>query len=164
MMVEPSTKREGRSERTEWLKTLGTLPTAYADNPEPMQLLKEARACYAEGLMMATVLASAAHVEHTLAQELELRGLKAPGAHMSFADAITAARKIFKHEIVCDNMDRLRLVRNPLAHRKPDGHKHSIHTRLRDENRHPDLILQDDAKLALYVMHGLFFATLRQME
>ena len=61
-------------------------------------------------------------------------------------------------------MNALRLVRNPLAHRKPDGHKHSIHTRLRDENRHPDLILQDDAKLALYVMHGLFFATLRQME
>ena len=114
---------------------------------------------------MATILAAAAHVEHTLAEELELRGIIARGDSPSF-DALVkhaGANHLFRPDVLT-KIDSLRLVRNPLTHRKPEEHAHAIATRFRAQERHPELILEEDAMLALEVMHGLFFATLRPFD
>lgn len=157
---------EEKAERATWLASLGTLPSAYMGEMEPMQLLREARACYVEGHFMATILAAAAHVEHNLAEELELRGIVASGGSLSFDKAIAAAHDndLFRDPDVRAKIDALRLMRNPLTHRKPAGHVWTIATRFRQQKRHPMLILEEDAMLALEVMHGLFFATLRPLD
>lgn len=161
-----STPEERKIERRRWLAGLGALPNAYGGDIEPMHLLWEARACFVEGLFMTTILAAAAHVEHTLAEELELRGIVASGGSVSFDKAIAMAREsnLFADPDVLAKIDALRLVRNPLTHRKPEGHAHSILTRIRAQKRHPELIMAEDAMLAVEVMHGLFFATLRPID
>ncbi|MDM0022188.1 hypothetical protein [Variovorax saccharolyticus] len=162
----PALAADARAERTAWLDLFGPLPSAYMGAIEPMTLLREARACYVERHFMATILAAAAHVEHTLAEELELRNLVASDGSLSFDRAIAIAHvnNVFAHPDVRAKIDALRLVRNPLTHRKPDGHAYAIATRFRAQKRPPWVILQEDAMLALEVMHGLFFGTLRPFD
>ena len=118
------------------------------------------------GPVLATILAAAAHVEHTLAEELELRGIVSPGASPPFERMIAMARGhlVFRPSDMLDKIDALRLVRNPLTHCKRAGHELAIGTKFRAQKRHPTLSLEEDAKLALEVMHGLFFATLRPFD
>ena len=66
---------------------------------------------------MAAILAAAAHVEHTLAEELELNGIVRNGDSLSFARAIELARthSLFRDPAVLERLDKLRLVRKVAA-------------------------------------------------
>ncbi|MDR6861035.1 hypothetical protein [Variovorax guangxiensis] len=89
------------------------------------------------GPVLATILAAAAHIEHTLAEELELRGIVNPGASLPFERMIAMAREhlVFRPSDMLDKIDALRLVRNPLTHRKRAGHEHAIGTKFRAQKR-----------------------------
>ena len=88
-MTAITTESERRAARIAWLDGLGVLPSAYMGAIEPMHLLREARACFVAGQFMAAILAAAAYVEHTLAEELERRVAERPIDRMTrLAEAV----------------------------------------------------------------------------
>ncbi|MFM9428257.1 hypothetical protein RCH10_004719 [Variovorax sp. GrIS 2.14] len=155
-----------RAARFAWLDKLCAVAPAHDGDYEPLRLIREALACYLDGYIMAANLTTAAHVEHTLVEELRRRGFvpvkASPILHGAIASA--SANKLFADPEVLEKIDHLRQVRNPLTHRKVDGHKHSVMRRSRAPKRAPELILEDDAPLGLEVTHGLFFASLRPFK
>lgn len=152
--------REARSERIVWLSEMPSLPTAYVGRFEQLQLLEEVRQCFVNGNYIAVLLAATAFAEQTLIEELEMRQHQGPRRNLG--SAIESARHagILPNDLL-DRTDKLRLVRNPFGHYRPEGDPDAVVTRYRARSVHPVTVLEEDAKLAVRVVFEMFLGTLR---
>ncbi len=153
-------RRIERTARIRWASQYD-IPAAVIFGPvEAMNLVREARECFVDGHFIATLMLATALIEHVISEELVYAGKAKYG--MSFASAIELARKdgLFPGELL-NTADNLRALRNPFAHRKPDDHQYTLGNRYLAEKRHPQLLLEEDAKASLVVMYACFRHTLR---
>lgn len=156
--------REDRADRLIWLSQFQTeFGLITSERLEPLSLLEEARVCFVNGNFIAALLVATSYIEQVLVSELEAQSIG--GSRETLQKAIETARlaNLFTPELL-NGADQLRLIRNPLVHRKPYGHVHSLSTRFRAQDVHPNTILEADAKLALELMYGYFHSTLHRMD
>jgi hypothetical protein len=155
-------QREARVDRIVWMAAHNHRPNLILGNPETLQNLQEAAAAYREGQFVSVILLALAVIEHELVEELVDRRLA--GFDASLVEAIRHARK---HQVLdgalLDRVDKLRLIRNPFAHRKPPEHPHTYGNRYTARRMHPKKLLEEDAQEAFQVMHLVFRALLKPM-
>jgi len=152
-------RRTGRAERIRWVSQYDSSTGMIMGEVELMNLLREARECFVDGHYIATLVLATALIEHVIAEELERAGNGKPA---SFEQAIKTARRgsLFPEALLAA-ADRLRILRNPFAHRKPAEHEHTLGNRYISQRRHPRLLLEEDARSAIVAMYGHFKHTLR---
>lgn len=146
--------RVDRAARIEWISQYDVRPgRIFAGRVEFMSLLSEAHDCFVSGHNIATLMLATAFIEHLLMGIL-IDANKAKHGLM-FEEGIKIARKdrLFSNKLL-DEADRLRLVRNPLAHLKPDSHVHRIGVRYRADKCHPNQIAAEEARKAIVAMYG----------
>lgn len=149
-----------RAERIEWLAQHESHPAAYFGAVDTLRLVEEARVCFISGHFVAAVLLSTSFVEHTLADELNELGL------IKGKPTLERMIKLAREHLglpsdLMDHADRLRELRNPFTHRRPETDPDTLGNRFLSAKTHPDTILETDAKLALRVMYELFRNTLQ---
>lgn len=154
-------RRIGRAERIEWLSLHESQPSVMFERTETMRILQEARETFVDGHFVASLLLATSFIEHTLAEELQL--LQHAKGSLSFVEALklASAHKVFPEDWII-RAEALRLKRNPFAHLKEAGNKHTMGARYRELRMHPVAMLESDAKDALDLMYNLFVATLRE--
>lgn len=152
--------REERARRLEWLAPHMGGPGAISGAVEALALLEEARVCFIQGQFIATLLVATSFIEHTLAEELE--GEFPLKKRPTVEDLIKAARtKLSVPVDLLDRTDRIRRLRNPYTHLRPTNDPDRLGNRYREERRHPNAVMEDDAKLAISTMREWFMLTLR---
>jgi hypothetical protein len=154
--------RAKRAERILWASKFKPDDGLVIGKLEPLSVLEEARACFVNECYVAAMLTSTAFIDHALASILSERGIKTKNA---LKDRIDAARK---NDIlptgILDEIDNVRMARNPFAHQMPTGHAMNLSTRFQVQKRHPQAILEEDAKKALELMYELYRRTLRPVK
>lgn len=155
-------RRDRRADRIEWLALHEVNPHLVIGRTETMHVLREAREVFVDGHFVATLMMAMSFIEHTIVEELQILG------HVSgsptFAQAIQTAEE--KKTFPPDWLRRaktLSLRRNPFAHLKEGDHPHTLGVRVRQEKRHPQVIVETDAKDAIELMYNFFVATLREV-
>ena len=122
---------------------------------EAMSLLQEARECFIEGHYIATLMLATALIEHVISEELVSTCKAKYGIPFERAIELAGEGGLFPSELL-ESADKLRILRNPFAHRKPDNHVHTLGNRHIAEKRHPGLVVEQDARAALVAMYGHF--------
>lgn len=119
------------------------------------QLFEEARYCFIYGQFIASAILGFAFVERTLAAMFYGAGrndLERATSERLFKEAV-AVGWLNDHELqVFENARRLR---NPLVHFRPPLHKELPETRSAHSDRHPNEVVEGDAKLILEVVFRL---------
>ena len=127
---------------------------------DTLGLLREARETFVDGHHIATLLLAISFIEHTIAEELQLRSITKDSLIFQNALKAAAEHKVFPQEWI-ERTEKLRLLRNPFAHLKDLKHEHTIGSRYRKKQVHPATLLETDAKESLELMYKYFAATLR---
>jgi hypothetical protein len=148
--------RSQRAERILWKAKFETASAFWMDL-DTSHIFEEARSCFVGGHYIATVVLATAFMEHTLTD------LVKPDKKMSLEGLIDLARK--KSSLpskLLNRLDMLREIRNPFSHRqlfdkkKPDREHHTLGKRSVGADRHPQTVLERDAKKALVLMYAYF--------
>lgn len=152
--------RQERAERIRWVGQHSALPSVVMGRTETMHLLNQAREVFVNGHFAAALFFAVAVVEHSLMEECQQRGL------LKGSPPLGELLKIAKEHGVVSNATFVELQlmvfrRNPYAHLKEPAHEHGLGYRIRDEQRHPALILRQDAEMAIKLMYQVFRSTLR---
>lgn len=152
--------REERASRMEWLAPYMDSPGMIGGTPEALALLEEARVSFIYGLFISTLLVATSFIEHTLAEELEgeFPLKKRPTLEVLIKAART--RPSIPDDLL-NRTDRIRKLRNPYTHLRPTNDPDRLGNRYREERRHPNAVMEDDAKLAISTMREWFILTLR---
>lgn len=155
-----SDRRSDRAERIRWAAQYDIISGVIVGPVEAMYLLREAQECFVEGHYIATLMLATALIEHVISEKLVSANIAKYG--IEFKKAIGLARKqgLFPNELL-ESADRLRILRNPFAHRKPDDHEHTLGNRYIAQGRHPRLVAEEDAKASLVAMYGHFRHSLK---
>lgn len=153
--------RPDRVARILWLADHESLPRVIMGRTETLHILREAREVFVGGYFAATLVLAIAVVEHSLMEELQLRGLVKgrPPLSKLLEDAEKCA--LFPSEWF-GPVRRLIQLRNPFAHLKDTKHEHGLGRRAILEKQHPAVLLEADAKEAVRWMYMIFRATLRE--
>lgn len=156
---EDASTRADRAERIRWLSPNVPIIRGFIAPVEATALMEEAKLCYVNGQFVATLVLAASFIEHKLADALRAKSLAKRG--LTFEAAIKHCRQsqLFPDELL-ETTDRIRLIRNPFVHRKPDGHEHSLGTRFLNQKIHPKTIIENDAAMAIKAMYAYFTLTL----
>jgi hypothetical protein len=151
--------RGERAARIRWLSQHIPSVRGFIAPAEATVLMEEARQCFVNGQFVAALMLAASFIEHKLADTL--RAYELTSNSPSFASAIQLARsnKLFSIELL-DKTDRIRQIRNPFAHRKPDNHEHSLGNRFLSQRVHPQTVIEGDAAIAVQAMYEYFTLTL----
>jgi hypothetical protein len=154
-------RRPERAARIEWVAQHNLDVGLVMGSVEALNLLREARECFVEGHYIATLVLATAFIEHVIAEQLVASSKAKFG--IEFRDAIALARKeqLFPEPLL-DSAEQLRVLRNPFAHRKPDGHEHTLGNRYLAQKRHPQAVAEEDARTALIAMYGHFHHPLKR--
>lgn len=153
-------RRVGRAERIRWASQHDVHAPLIMGEVEMLNLLREARECFVDGHYIATLMLATALIEHVIHEELDRIG-KAT-RYLPFAHAIKLARDdaLFPESLL-STADRLRTYRNPFAHRQPSDNPDTLGNRYIAQRRHPNRVLEEDARSAIEAMYGHFRHTLR---
>ena len=156
-------RRGVRADRLEWLSLHIASAPVVSGRAETLHLLDEARSTFVDGHFVAALMVAMAFIEHSVVDELQLLGHI--NGSPTFSEAIRFAehKKVFPPDWLV-RAKRLGLRRNPFVHLKKSGHAHSLETRVMEEKRHPNAIMEADAKDALDLMYSFFVATLREVD
>ena len=151
--------REERATRIRWLSQHIPSVSGFIAPIEATVLMEEARRCFVYGQFVATLMLAASFIEHKLTDALRSKELITESP--SFASAIELARsnQVFPEDLL-NRTDRIRQIRNPFAHRKPDNHEHSLGNRFLSQRVHPQTVIESDAALAIQAMYEYFSHTL----
>lgn len=153
--------RKARAERIQWLSLDGpTLPVVMG-RTETLHLIEEARQSFINGHFIAALLVSMACIEHCMVEELELLGLIQGSPQFGQAIKIATRNQVFPPDWL-ERAERLSLRRNSFVHLKEPDHRHALGARIREEQKHPQTIVEADAKDAVSLMYDFFVATLRK--
>lgn len=162
MAYSDAKRRAKRAERIRWVSP-HVRHELVVGRTEVLKLLNEARVCFVDGHDIATLLTAMAAIEQILAEELVEAGLARHGTSIAELLRVANRERRFAEGLLAE-VERLRLLRNPYAHLKPDGHPHSLGHRYLNERRHPDLVVEEDAKAAVVAMYATFNHVLRPGE
>src|SRR5450759_2623688 len=150
-----------RAERVRWVAKAIPKNTGFVMGMDTFYVFEEAKSCYIYGHFVATVLMAASFIEHWFSGKLHQRGLHKE-AYAGLASAVACARrKGLVPGALLDRIDRLRLIRNPFAHLKDMDHEHSLGARSIAAKKHPDQVLDQDAREALSLMYEVALYTFR---
>jgi hypothetical protein len=154
--------RHDRIERIVWLAEYSSLPSAVMGRAETLHLLGEAREVFVQGQHAAALLLAVAVIEHSLVEELQLRGLIKGSPSLSEALVMAEKNAVLPSEWFPE-IKELVLRRNPFAHLKSPNHEHGLGARVRAERTHPHLLIEEDARSAVIYMYKVFRATLHDI-
>ena len=129
---------------------------------ETLHLLLEAREVFVNGHFAATLVLAVAVIEHSLVEELQLRGSIKTSPPLGKVLAIAEEAKVLPSEWFSP-IRTLVQRRNPFAHLKEPDHEHALGARIVLEGEHPSRLLEEDAKVAAIWMYKVFRATLREV-
>lgn len=152
--------RKERVERIVWVSAHSTLPTAILGRTETLALLQEARDAFVNGHYLSTLLVATCVIEHSLSEEFQLRG--AGGKSESLSGLLVQAETcglLSKEASLA--IQQLVWRRNPLAHLKSEDYVHGLGHRVASEKRHPQDLVEADARSAIELMYEVFRRTLR---
>ena len=122
---------------------------------ETMVVFQEAKSTFIDGRHVATVVLAASFIEHWFASNLGARGF-GKEAEKGLAAAIVCARKNqLVPEALLRGTDRLRQIRNPFVHLKTFDHPHNISRRSYAIGKHPQEVLEQDARESLSLMYSV---------
>lgn len=154
--------RDGRANRIIWLSAYKTDHGAIIGPSDTMAIQNEANQCFVDGQYIATVLLVMAFFEHSLIDELLEKEIIKAGQRCSLEKAIKLAKEysVLDSDLL-NSADQLRLIRNPLSHRKDPKHEHNFGNRYIRGKIHPQTMLEKDAKDAIMLMYRVFDDTLR---
>lgn len=153
--------RQERAERVVWVGQHSSMPSVIMGRAETLHLLNEAREVFVNGHFASALMLSVSVIEHSLVEECQLRGL------FEGSPSLAQVLKVAENNGVlpAEWFPSLRLLvqrRNPYAHLKDPAHEHGLGRRVRKEQRHPQVILRQDAEIGLKCMYDVFRATLRE--
>lgn len=154
--------RSLRAERILWLSQHERLPPVLMGRAETLHLLREAREVFVNGHFAATLVLAVAVIEHSLVEELQLRGSIKTSPPLGKVLAIAEEAKVLPSEWFSP-IRTLVQRRNPFAHLKEPDHEHALGVRIVLEGEHPSRLLEEDAKVAAIWMYKVFRATLREV-
>lgn len=148
---EDNAARSERVARLEWLKDRYPPATGFLLHGGWLskQLLEEAKYCYVYGHYLAAAILGVAFIERTLAARFYAAGrndLERAGGLDLLREAVKTgwlSQEEFRR------FDRMRHVRNPLVHFRRPLAGDTLEARSVEENRHPDTILESDARQIL---------------
>jgi len=150
-----------RAERIRWVAKAIPKGTGFLMGMDTFYVFEEAKSCYIYGHFVATVLMSAAFIEHWFAGKLHNLGFhKEANGGLAAAIGCARSRNLVPNALL-DRIDRLRLIRNPFAHLKDMDHEHSLGARSVAMRKHPDQVLEQDAQEALSLMYAVALYTFR---
>ena len=155
--------RQERAERILWVGEHSSLPSVMMGRTETMHLLNEAREVFVNGHFAATLLLAVSVIEHSLMEECQQRGLLQSSPPLGKLLKIAHDQGVVSNDTFID-LQLLVFRRNPYAHLKEPDHEHCLGYRIRDEQRHPALLLQQDAEMAIRLMYTVFRSTLREVR
>jgi hypothetical protein len=149
-------RRQERAERIRWVSQYQVeVNGMISGSVELISLLNEARDCFVEAHYIAALVLATAVIEHLVSEELVTTGKAKYGLPFEKAIQVAKEQGLFPVEMLA-YADSLRVVRNPFAHRKPDGHPHTLGNRYLSQKRNPNLVVREDAQTALIAMYGFF--------
>ena len=156
-------QRQARAARIEWasehdVTRLGVISGV----PEMMSLMSETRECFVNGHFIATLMLGTAVIEHVIVEELVDRGIGRFRMPLSEALAIARKEQVFPESLL-DAADKLRALRNPFAHRRPDDDNDRFSNRYIARKTHPRVVLEEDARVALASMYACVRHVLRRV-
>lgn len=133
--------------------------------PEVLDLKEEARVCYVNGFYVATLLTALACVEQMLSEELRPQP-RTKKNRLALEQLIQQARTAnVADSATLDDTDRLRELRNAFSHQKDDdAQEFRLALRMRKQHKHPRVLLEEDAQLAIRTMHAVFQAMLKPIR
>lgn len=145
-----------RAERIRWLDEVMPQGAGYLMPMQSYKVFQEAKDCFVYGQYVATIVLSAAFVEHWLAGLLQA---SADSRAVSKAGLEAIVKYCRANEllpaVICDKVDHVRKVRNPFVHLKSGDHEHALGPRMMRQGLDPDAILEADAKGALIAMYSV---------
>ena len=145
-----ASSREARADRIAWVSVHAVPFGAIWGRAESLALLEEARTCYVKGQNIATLILALSYVEHAISDALPA------SAGRGLAKAISEARTQGLFDLgLLGRADRLRELRNPYVHRRPDDDADTLGARITERKAHPRSIQEEDAREALEVMYGI---------
>jgi hypothetical protein len=153
-------RRQGRAERIAWISEHDVAYELISGPMDTLRLLAEARECFVDAHYVATLILAVAYIEHTLMDELTERGFAAGVRTLEQAIKRSGHYDLFEKALL-DRADKLRAIRNPFTHRRESTDPDTFPSRYLAQKRHPDLVLEDDAKESLKVMYEFFRLTLK---
>ena len=121
--------------------------------------MEEARQCFVNGQFVAALMLAASFIEHKLSDALRSKELITDSPSFASAIELAQANQVFPPDLL-QRTNRIRQVRNPFAHRKPDNHEHSLGNRFLSQHVHPQTVIESDAALAVQAMYEYFSLTL----
>jgi len=136
------------------------LPSAIIGRTETMHLLQEARETFVDGHFAAALLLAVSVINHSLIEELQLRGIVKNDPGLAKVLAKSEEQNILPAEWL-PAIRKIVSLRHPFVHFKEPDHEHGLGMRTINKKTHPAHLLEADAREAMKFMYGVFKATLR---
>ncbi|MFN3375891.1 MAG: hypothetical protein ACK40S_05005 [Burkholderiaceae bacterium] len=155
-------RRPERIQRIVWLSEHDGLPSAIMGRAETLYMLREARDVFVDGYYAAALLLAISVINHSLIEELQLRGSLQGDPGLNAVLHKSEELQILPTEWF-PPIRRLVSRRHPFVHFKEPDHKHALGARIRQEKTHPVRLLERDAQEAIVFMYRVFRATLREV-
>ena len=153
--------RSLRVERIIWLSGHGSLPSVIVGRTETLHLLTAAREVFVNGHFVATLLLAISVINHSLIEVLQLRGEIQNDPGLGPVLAKSEQLKLLPVEWF-EPIKRLISRRHPFVHFKEPAHKHALGNRVFHEQKHPTVLIEQDAREAMVLMYDVFRSTLRE--
>lgn len=144
-----------RAERVRWLEKVVPRNRRYGMPHETYMLFREAKSSFVYAHFVATIILSAAFLEHWLSASLIRLGYRKETQAGLAAMIRCAQENKLLPEVLIAKIDRLRQIRNPFVHLKDFDHHHNIVQRSLGQRRDPFAVVYEDAKEALIIMYAV---------
>jgi hypothetical protein len=153
-------RRPERINRIVWAADHDDLPSVIIGRAETLHLLREARETFVDGHFAATLLLAISVINHSLIEELQIRGVLQGDPGLASVLAKSEELDIIPAEWLA-SIRKLVSRRHPFIHYKDPDHEHGLGARTSLEKRHPHSLVEADARDAIEFMYKVFRATLR---
>jgi len=154
---------QSRIDRIVWLSEHERLPSIIIGRTETLHILREAREVFVDGRFAAALILAVAVIEHSLIEELQLRGVIKGSPKLSLVLKKAQAASVLPSDWF-PTLQQLVYLRNPFVHLKGPDHEHGLGTRIHSKNAHPNALLEKDAQVAMQYMYQVFRATLHEVS
>ncbi|HKJ81128.1 MAG TPA: hypothetical protein VJ954_03845 [Ignavibacteriaceae bacterium] len=142
-----------RLERLQYLNKIIPKNLGFVFSVEMHYLLSEAINCLINGQCVATILLSQSFIEHWLEDKIEQEKVKKQGKK-NLATIVKAMKENNTIQIgLLDKIDRLRKIRNPFVHFKPNEKEFNIVNMSYFNNQTPEDFLYKEAKNAISLLY-----------
>ena len=125
--------------------------------PESFYVFQEAKDSFISGQFVATLMLSAAFVEHILTIALNEKGFEKESKRGMRSILKCLKKNGSALTPIISKIDHLQEIRNPFVHLKPYAHESTISQRLTRLKKTDMELLEEDAKDALSIMYTVAF-------